>query len=56
MVWKHKYNNILVFLQKYIPKHKDEISFSYGKFILNNPDSTKEERRKAVKKFLDYTR
>jgi hypothetical protein len=30
--------------------------FSYGKFIRENPKATREERKKAIKKFLDATR
>jgi len=30
--------------------------FSYGKFILDNPNASVKERRNALKKFLDYTR
>lgn len=35
---------------------KNPKSFSYGRFIQNNPNATKKERLKALKKFLDYTR
>ncbi len=29
---------------------------SYGHFLKENPKATREERRKAIKRFLDYTR
>lgn len=28
--------------------------FSYGKFLLSNPNLTRKERRDAVKKFYDF--
>lgn len=31
-------------------------NYSYGYFCRNNPNATKIERRKAIKRFLDYTR
>jgi hypothetical protein len=31
-------------------------NISYGKFLRDNPKATKEERRKAIKRFLDNTR
>ena len=30
--------------------------YSYGKFIINNPNTTKKKRLIALKKFLDATR
>jgi len=30
--------------------------FSYGKFLKENPNSTKKQRLEAIKKFLDSTR
>lgn len=30
--------------------------FSYGKFIKENPKSTKKQRLEAIKKFMDSTR
>jgi hypothetical protein len=29
-------------------------AFSYGKFLLSNPNATKKQRREAVKKFYDF--
>jgi len=43
-------------LLRTIPKQKKQAPFSYGKFLLNNPTVTKEERRGAIKNFLDLTR
>ena len=37
-------------------KPKEINIYSYGKFIRENPKATKNERRKAIKKFLDSTR
>ena len=39
-------------------KKKEVITqtFSYGRFLQNNPNASKQERLKAVKKFLDKTR
>jgi len=34
----------------YLPK------YSYSKFLLSYPKASKEERKKAIKKFLDITR
>ncbi len=31
-------------------------SFSYGKFVVDNRGTTKEQRREAIKKFLETTR
>jgi len=31
-------------------------TFSYGKFLRENPKATREERKKALQKFLDSTR
>ena len=31
-------------------------NYSYSKFYFNNPNSTREERQKAIKIFLDNTR
>ena len=42
---------ICVAFTKDIPK-----TFSYGNFLLNNPNANRIERRKAVKEFLDATR
>ena len=30
--------------------------YSYGNFLTKNPNATKEERKKAIKRFLDKTR
>ena len=38
------------------PKPNEINVFSYGKFIRENPKATRDERRKALKKFLDSTR
>lgn len=48
-----KINSLLnrIFLNKNI-----KVNFSYGKFIKQNPNATREQRQKAVKKFYDSTR
>ena len=38
-----------------IKRFKPQV-FSYGKFLRENPRATKEEKLKALKKFLDSTR
>jgi hypothetical protein len=43
-------------LLRTIPKQKKQAPFSYGKFLLNNPTAPKEEKHRAIKKFLDITR
>ena len=35
---------------------KTDNIFSFGKFMKDYPNATKEERQKALKKFLDSTR
>ena len=34
-------------------KHFDTMSFSYGKFLQENPNATKEERKDAIKKYYE---
>ncbi len=43
-------------LYNLITKRTIKQTFSYGKFLRQNPKATREERRKALKKFLDSTR
>jgi len=43
-------NNNLNKLKKKLP------DFSYGKFLINNPKASKNERRNAILKFLKNTR
>ena len=43
-------NNNLNILKKKLPE------FSYGKFLQNNPKASKDERKKAILKFLKNTR
>lgn len=40
----------------WIVKIKNFEDISYGNFIQNNPDATKEERKRALKNFYDSTR
>ena len=47
-IFKHQNKSLHT---KDIPK-----TFSYGNFLLNNPNANRIERRKAVKEFLDATR
>ena len=49
-------NNIIINTFKSNKKIVPYEVFSYGKFIRENPKATREERKKAVKKFLDATR
>ena len=56
-ILKSLFKNIFYFNVKIKPIKKEKLpSFSYGKFLLENPTANKEERRKAIKNFLDTTR
>lgn len=45
------------FVEEKIKKQIKKLSnYSYSKFCLENKKTTKVERQKAIKKFLDYTR
>ena len=53
---KHYKNNTQPYYN-YITKHfKKNNNFSYSTFLMNNPLSSRKERRMAVKMFLDSTR
>ena len=41
---------------KFTKVNKIATSYSYGDFYLNNRHANSNERRRAVKRFLDYTR
>tara|TARA_A100001015_G_C14722817_1_gene606600 strand:+ start:643 stop:786 length:144 start_codon:yes stop_codon:yes gene_type:complete len=44
------------FIKLFFPLINKNKSFSYGKFLKNNPNATRKERIEAIKKFLDSTR
>ena len=48
------FKKMLILFQK--NKQVKTKSFSYGKFLLNNKNATKKERRDAIKRFYDNTR
>lgn len=49
-------SSIYVFKKIKIPINDKIPSESYGKFVQENPKATRQERRDALKKFLDSTR
>ena len=54
---KKMFNKIFYYNMKPSPITEKKIkTFSYGKFLLKNPEATKIERRKSIKEFMNTTR
>jgi hypothetical protein len=51
---KHKPLDLVLKGDKYNDQRSN--TYSYGKFVQENPKATRQERRDALKKFLDSTR